>query len=158
MEVKKLSRELYARLVVRLEMACCGCYSARTVKILARLTNSFVITAALAVIIGSLCFSVGEGLRLTPFPNSVLTRVNDAGPVVEVEQQGSGSLSKYGPLDVPAQNQKRGKRNTVDLAAGPRPQTQPVFTSFIQFQFSADTLDCLAFVAPPPSRGPPLRS
>jgi hypothetical protein len=129
------------------------------VKIFPRVTNSFVITAALAVIIGSLCFSVGEGLRLTPFPNSVLTRVNDAGPVVEVEEQGSGSLSKYGPLDVPAQkNQKRGKRNTVDLAAGPRPQTQPVFTSFIQFQYTADTLDSVALVAPPPSRGPPLCS
>jgi hypothetical protein len=128
------------------------------VKIFPRVTNSFVITAAMAVIICSLCFSVGEGLRLTPFPNAVLTRVNDAGPVVDVKEQGSGSLSKYGPLDVPTQNQKRGKRNSVDLAAGPRPQTQPVFTSFIQFQYPADTLDSAALVAPPPSRGPPLRS
>jgi len=118
-----------------------------------------MITAALsAVIIGSLCFSVGEGLRLTPFPNSVLTRVNDAGSVSDVEEQGSESLSKYGPLDVPTQNQKRGKRNTVELAAGPRSQTQPVFAFFIPFRHPADTLACLALVAPPPSRGPPLRS
>ena len=60
--------------------------------------------AVLAVIIGSLCFSVGEGLRLTPFPVSSLT------------ENSENDRSKYGPLDVPAQPQKRSKRQALDLA------------------------------------------
>jgi hypothetical protein len=123
-------------------------------------TNSYVITAALmAVIIGSLCFSVGEGLRLTPFANSVLSSVSDSDPVVDVAGQGSRSAFKYGPLDVPAQTQKRGKRNVVDLAAGPRAKTQPVFASFFRSSLSEiNNPDCLSLVAPPPGRAPPLHS
>ena len=59
-------------------------------------------SAVLAVIIGSLCFSVGEGLRLTPFSVSQLTE--------------NSETSHYGPLDVPAQPQKRSKRQALDLA------------------------------------------
>jgi len=34
--------------------------------------------ALLSAIIGALCFSVGEGLRLTPFPVSTLTQTQAA--------------------------------------------------------------------------------
>ena len=145
----------------RLELARGSCYSAGAVKILPRVTNSFVITAALsAVIISSLCFSVGEGLRLTPFPDSILANISDdVGPVLDAAGQGSVSFFKYGPLDVPAQTQKRGKRSFVALAAGPRAETQPVLASFgPSVHYKADTLSCLSLVAPPPGRAPPLRS
>lgn len=129
----------------------------RAVKIFPRVTNSLVITAALLAVICSLCFSVGEGLRLTPFPSSTVTQRNDSGPVVDVE--GLGSFCKYGPLDVPTQIQKRGKRNAIDLAAGPRSQTKPVFTSIINASpCEADSLNGLLLVAPPPGRAPPLHS
>src|SRR5262245_43995660 len=65
-----------------------------------------------AVILGALCFSVGEGLRLTPFPVSNLAQTE--GPHLSVTT--GISLSHYGPLDVPAQNQKRSKRQALDLA------------------------------------------
>jgi hypothetical protein len=127
------------------------------VKILQRLTNSFVITAALlAVIISSLCFSVGEGLRLTPFPKGALTRANDVLPVVDVKGQGSDSLCKYGPLDVPTQIQKRGKRNALDLAAGLRATTLPVVTASVRFPpYEADDFQRLLLVTRPSGRAPP---
>ncbi len=56
-------------------------------------------------VITSLCFSVGEGLRLTPFPISSST----AKPVEQI------SKHKYGPLDVPTQHSKRNKREAEPI-------------------------------------------
>lgn len=61
-------------------------------------------------IVACLCFSIGEGLRLTPFPVTVLSEIeegfNDTG----------NSLQRYGPIDVPARAQLRNKRHVVDYA------------------------------------------
>lgn len=65
-----------------------------------------------AVILVALCFSVGEGLRLTPFPVSNLAPTEATNVSVSSEI----SMSQYGPLNVPAQNQKRSKRQALDLA------------------------------------------
>ena len=126
---------------------------------LSRVTNSFVITAALlAVIVGSLCFSVGEGLRLTPFPTTTLTQTEDSGTVVNIKDV-HVSFSKYGPLDVPAQSQKRGKRNTVELASASPARRELVFTSVVDtFEDEADALNLLSYVARPSGRAPPLNS
>ncbi|HSE17924.1 MAG TPA: hypothetical protein VLB46_12785 [Pyrinomonadaceae bacterium] len=56
----------------------------------------------------ALCFSVGEGLRLTPFP----VPATDSS-VTEASQL---SVHQYGPLNVPAQAQKRSKRFAIDLS------------------------------------------
>ena len=128
-------------------------------KSLSRVTNSFVITAALlAVIVGSLCFSVGEGLRLTPFPTIALSQTEDSSTVVNIKDT-HVSLSKYGPLDVPAQSQKRGKRNTVDLASASPARRELVFTSVVAtFKYEANDLNLLSHVARPSGRAPPLNS
>lgn len=128
-------------------------------KSLSRVTNSFVMTAALlAVIIGSLCFSVGEGLRLTPFPVTTLSQTEDSGTVTNVKDSGV-SLSKYGPLDVPAQSQKRGKRSTVELASASPVRRELVFTFVVDtFGYETDDLNLLPYLARPSGRGPPLSS
>jgi hypothetical protein len=56
----------------------------------------------------ALCFSVGEGLRLTPFPVSA----------TDSSVAGASQLSvhQYGPLNVPVQSQKRSKRFASDLS------------------------------------------
>ena len=143
----------------RLENATRGWYSDRQMKLLARVTNSFVMTAALlAVIIGSLCFSVGEGMRLTPFPITALSQIEDSSTAVDI-QEINVSLSKYGPLDVPAQSQKRGKRNTVELASASTAKRELVFTFVIDtFAYEADHLNLLPHIARPAGRGPPLNS
>ena len=69
-------------------------------------------TAVLIVVIASLCFSVGEGLRLTPFPISAL-EASDTPQTINPATQISNH--KYGPLDIPTQQQKRNKRQAVPL-------------------------------------------
>ena len=120
-------------------------------------TGSRVVSAAvLAVIIGALCFSVGEGLRLTPFP--VSTQMQDAGVVVS-SPYAEISLSQYGPLDVPARAQKRSKRCAVDFAAPGSPVVGEIVTvsSFLPDEQAIDVASVL-FVARPTGRDPPLVS
>ena len=106
------------------------------------------------VVLGALCFSVGEGLRLTPFPVSNLAQTE--GPHLSVT---SGiSLSHYGPLDVPAQNQKRSKRQALDLAgpavvAGAR-YAAPEPSSLLDSE-STDLFSVLS-VTRPAGRAPPF--
>lgn len=128
-------------------------------KLFSRVTNSFVMTAGLlAVIVGSLCFSVGEGLRLTPFPIVELSQSQDSSTVASLKDS-HVSLSKYGPLDVPAQSQKRGKRNTVELASASQARREQVFTVVVAtFKHEADDLNLLPHLARPSGRAPPLNS
>jgi hypothetical protein len=126
-------------------------------KSFSRVTNSFVITAALlAVIIGSLCFSVGEGLRLTPFPNTASSQTDGSSTVVNV-QETHVSLAKYGPLDVPAQ--KRGKRSSTDFLSGSTARRELVFTFVVNtFQYEANDLNLPPSFARPSGRAPPVNS
>jgi hypothetical protein len=127
-------------------------------KVFSRVTNSSLVAAAMmAVIVGSLCFSIGEGLRLTPFP--LLSQTQDDGATMGFSSSASNSISKYGPLDVPAQTQKRGKRSVVDLASGFRAETKPLVVSFVcSSEYEANDLHHLARIAPRPGRAPPLQS
>ena len=100
--------------------------------------------AVLAVIVGSLCFSAGEGLRLTPFPVSSLT------------ENSENDRSQYGPLDVPAQLQKRSKRQALDLAGPGSGETRKVVTSFSYlFDNEAVGTGSVLFVHRPEGRAPP---
>ena len=100
--------------------------------------------SVLAVIIGSLCFSAGEGLRLTPFPVSSLT------------ESAENDRSQYGPLDVPAQPQKRSKRQALDLAGPGSEATREVVTSF-SYRSECETVETgsVLFVHRPEGRAPP---
>ena len=126
--------------------------------LLSWVTNSRLVTVAmLAVIIGSLCFSVGEGLRLTPFP--LLSQTQDAGAAPDLSSATRSSLSQYGPLDVPTQTQKRGKRSVVELASGPGAQSQPLVVVVVcSSEYEADVLNTRAPIAQPSGRAPPFQA
>jgi hypothetical protein len=70
-------------------------------------------------IIACLCFSVGEGLRLRPFPVSALAESRVTNTQINATTSYETSLYKYGPLDVPTRMQKRGKRQVVDYGNAP---------------------------------------
>jgi hypothetical protein len=113
----------------------------------------------LAVVIAALCFSVGEGLQLTPFPLSTLATAKSADTQLAATASDQRSLHKYGPLDVPAQNQKRNKRQAVDIACGPTIGTQEIpahwfFSAAFESVNNASTL--IVFL--PAGRAPPLSS
>ena len=111
----------------------------------------------MAVIVGSLCFSVGEGLRLTPFPVSANQQVEDGLSVAR--EATDGSLSKYGPLDVPSQSQKRSKRQTTDFAAQPQAESAAVVTFVWQhLEDKSIQLKSSLFVSRPAGRAPPSLS
>ena len=115
--------------------------------------------ALLAMVISSLCFSVGEGMRLTPFPAPSLAPVYDSSELIDAGTINELSVAKYGPLDVPAQTQKRGKRQALDLVSESLTGTRPVVTSVIySFAYEADKLHRLSFIAPHSGRAPPFQS
>ena len=72
-------------------------------------------------VIASLCFSAGEGLRLTPLPVSALAGAVAPDARLNVAASRGISLDEYGPLDKPsqAQVQKRGKRQSLDCECPP---------------------------------------
>ena len=77
-------------------------------------------------VIASLCFSAGEGLRLTPFPVSPQAGAAAPDARLNVAASRGASLHKYGPLDKPsqAQAQKRGKRQSPDCDCPPAQNTR----------------------------------
>jgi hypothetical protein len=78
-----------------------------------------VTAIATLVVLVALCFSIGEGLRLTPFPVFGLTTDITSDPQLGANGSQELSLYKYGPLDVPTQKQKRNKRPVVDFVCPP---------------------------------------
>jgi hypothetical protein len=111
------------------------------------------------VIVASLCFSVGEGLRLTPFPISVLTSPDAANVLLGTEISDQSSLHRYGPLDVPTQTQKRNKRQGVDFACPSTVGTHEIANHRTLSVVNAP-LDIVSvrFVFRPAGRAPPFIS
>lgn len=108
-----------------------------------------------AVIKLALCFSVGEGLRLSPFPVP-LFEGNLYAQFSVTNGADNTSLSQYGPLDVPTQSQKRNKRQVLKLA-GPAAVGTPNFISESLGSSDSDSLDVTSkpSVPRPTGRAPP---
>ena len=99
-------------------------------------------------IVACLCFSIGEGLRLTPFPVSVVSEI-------EAFDDPNNSLQRYGPLDVPARAQSRNKRQVIEYALSlpARPfQLQPIIPSSYHAALDVHTIYT---GSPPIGRAPP---
>ena len=108
-----------------------------------------------AVIKLALCFSVGEGLRLSPFPVPLFEDYFYAQFSV-TNGADKTSLSQYGPLDVPAQSQKRNKRQILKLAGPATVGTEAWVPESSNFS-NSDSLDVASkpSVPRPAGRAPP---
>jgi len=115
--------------------------------------------AILIVVLASLCFSVGEGLRLRPFPSSTLASADSVEVIPSAKAAAQISLHKYGPLEVLTPIQKRNKRQAVELAGPPAPGARElhdhrsVFVVRKAFQFVS-----VSCVSRPAGRAPPFIS
>ena len=111
----------------------------------------------MAVIVGSLCFSVGEGLRLTPFPVSNLLQIEESNGLSVAKGAGGLTRSRYGPLDVPSPVQKRSKRQTTDFGPQPQVENSPAVV-FVSYPFEDESIQLRStlFVYRPAGRAPPL--
>lgn len=108
------------------------------------------------LVMASLCFSVGEGLRLTPFPISNLT-VEAANDLLGANVSDQISPSKYGPLDVPTLIQKRNKRQALDLAGPPIVSSREI-PNYLRRSAAHEPFDIISFlfVSRPAGRAPPF--
>ena len=108
----------------------------------------------LIVIVSSLLFSVGEGLHLSPFPEP-----GQSGHMygLLIEASDKSALAHYGPLDVPAQPQKRSKRQSLDLACPDSEESRKVVVTPFNYLFKYEPADTgsLLFVHRPEGRAPP---
>ena len=65
-------------------------------------------------VVACLCVSVGEGLRLTPFPMPSMASNEIAAGHSRIRTSAESSVPKYGPVYVPTRLQKGNKRQAVD--------------------------------------------
>ena len=120
--------------------------------------SRLVSSLAIALTLTALCFSVGEGLRLTPFPVSQSEQVDPAS-APSVARTSQTSVHTYGPLDVPTQAQKRNKRFAIDLFEPVSSYTNQSFTSSeYSVEYRSSTVASLLLVALPSGRAPPFAS
>ena len=104
---------------------------------------------AIVLTLAALCFSVGEGLRLTPFP--------DLESSSSFAKSSQSAVRTYGPLDVPVQAQKRSKRFAIDLLGPVSTYTHKLFTRrFGRSERPSLTVASVLLVSFPSDRGPPL--
>jgi hypothetical protein len=108
-------------------------------------------------VIGCLCFSVGEGLRLRPFPVSTLGESDATNPQHNASRE--TSLCNYGPLDLPTPLQSRGKRRQVlDYGNPPLQSSGDLIAHQILLSDTAEAVDIvfLLFTSPSTGRAPPF--
>ncbi len=125
-----------------------------------RTTSRFMHTTVLVGVIACLCFSVGEGLRLRPFPVSALAECEATNTQLHATASYELSLYKYGPLDVPARVQKSGKRQAVDYGNAPSQNSRELTVQQVLFS-SADEpagIVSLSFESHLSGRAPPSNS
>lgn len=108
----------------------------------------------LIVIVSALLFSVGEGMHLSPFP--VSGQGGDMYGLV-INASDKSTLAHYGPLDVPAQPQKRSKRQALDLACPDSEAGRKVVRLPFNYLFEHEPAGTgsLLFVHRPEGRAPP---
>jgi hypothetical protein len=111
-------------------------------------------------VIACLCFSVGEGLRLRPFPISAFAESEVTNTQLTVSASYQKSPGKYGPLDVPTRAQKRGKRQVVDYANPPSQSNREVVAHQILLPDSGEAVDIISllFGSRFTGRSPPFTS
>lgn len=103
-------------------------------------------------IITSLCFSAGEGLRLTPFP---------ADSVIESLLGISGSCetspTRYGPIDLPKPTQARSRHKAIDNDGLSEPiAITPSLRIFELLLGEVSTVASLQLISRARDRAPPL--
>lgn len=115
-------------------------------------------TILLIGVIAALCFSVGEGLRLTPFPVSALAEAGAPDGRLKVSELREARPHEYGPLDKPTQAQKCGKRQTPDYQCPPSRSVRNPTPYPLRSSNSHPTVAITStpLTAEPTDRGPPL--
>lgn len=124
--------------------------------------TTLIRTFCVISVIACLCFSAGEGLRLTPLPALPLEEINSSAPLVDATISRGTSEYLGGPLARPAQvqAQKPGKRQLLDCECPLNSGAGETSFHPLQYVATSDPCDHLSHFpdAQPPSRAPPRLS
>ena len=111
-------------------------------------------------VIACLCFSAGEGLRLTPLPVLALGETNSSAILVNPTLSRGTLQYLGGPLDRPAQVQVRQSSRRLMLDCECPPRSGPSHIPFhpLPYLAASDGVDRASSIAEaqPPGRAPPL--
>lgn len=120
----------------------------------------FVRVFFVIVVIACLCFSAGEGLRLTPLPALALGEISSSDLIVNTTLSRGSPQYLGGPLDRPAQVQvqKSSKRQLLDCECPPICDKGEIPFHPLPNLGASDRVDCASRIAEaqPPGRAPPL--
>lgn len=122
----------------------------------------FVHAVLVIGVVACLCFSAGEGLRLTPLPALPLAEVGASDLQTNVTISRGTLLNRTGPLCMPAQGQvqKRGQRQTLECECPPSGSAREI--PFNPLRHSGDESPVVRAsrlsVSQPSGRAPPLIS
>lgn len=109
-------------------------------------------------IIAALCFSAGEGLRLTPFPADSVARINLPEGKVNTNASCETSPTKYGPIYLPKPTQARSKQKVFHIDCLPAPLAvnhSPHFCPLLDVS-DASKVASLQLISRTRDRAPPL--
>src|SRR5687767_8486074 len=125
-----------------------------------RTRSCFVRPIIIVGVIACLCFSIGEGLRLRPFPVSGLAESAATNSQLCANASHETSPSKYGPLDIPTRVQNRGKRHVVDYGNPPSHSNRELTAHVVLLPITGEAVDIasLRLGSRTPSRAPPFIS
>ena len=126
------------------------------------LWSSLVRVLSVIGVIACLCFSAGEGLRLTPLPAILLEEISSSVPQVNATLSQGTPQYLGGPLDRPAQAQvqKIGKRKLLDCECPLTSGMGEIAFHQLPYLDASDGGDRASRTpeAQPPSRAPPFIS
>ena len=111
-------------------------------------------------VIACLCFSAGEGLRLTPLPALAFAQTDSSALLVNAIVSRGTLQYLGGPLDRPAQVQVRqsSRRPMLDCECPPRSGPSHIPFQPLPYLAASDGVDRASSIAEaqPPGRAPPL--
>lgn len=122
-----------------------------------KVTCRLMRTTVLVGVLAGLCFSVGEGLQLRPFPISSIAESGVATAELHFQASNQFVSARYGPVYTPARVQNRNKRDVVDYAYLPG-RSNHVLTGYGTFFFAPDEINraSASFASSPSGRAPPF--
>lgn len=103
-------------------------------------------------VVGSLLFSVGEGLQLTPFATPVESKSSQ----IEAGSNLNTAFFVHGPIDVPVQFRKREKRDSNVLDLPPSPVVEDLLFHRTSAAVSHEPAFFQLLTLTAPGRAPPV--
>jgi len=112
----------------------------------------------LGLILAALCFSAGEGLRLTPFPAGNVTGITLQEGLLGNHSSCETSTPKYGPIDLPKRTSAQSKHRVFDVDCLAAQIVIKRTSSFCKLPVAGDTskIASLHLISRARDRAPPL--